>query len=234
MRYFGLAILMICLGACASKPKPKLSSEQAISALKAQSAQIKTVMGTIHIVIHSKEGSISFPAEVAVDRTVMEKPQLRLAAEGPMGVTYALLVLNASRVLTWVDFDKHVKSKIEREWQGLPLEELPDLLLGIAPLRENWKTVSNNQDAFEVESDFGRIAYGLKWFEDGGKPVVSDLKSERYEVKFKDHFGAREYYLPREIEIRGKDGLYVRVNWRERKWNEKIPAAAFSVPQTDF
>lgn len=224
---FASALLSVAVFGCAHVGPP-MSREQRVQALRDQAAKVSSVKGRVWVSAKSPEGSISFPADVAIDRTSVKEQKLRLAAIGPFGVTYSLLVLSGGR-LTWIDYDRKTVTRVERTWHGLPVGALPELFLGICPRLEGGGKFTLKFTESESEAVLKEISGELR----GRRGEV-----ETYTVGLSEHAGPEEFGLPREIELHGvRDGKEVRVrlSWRgERIWNETVAPVAFVVPPTEF
>lgn len=222
---------------CARKVQP-FSAKQAVEALEEQSSKIRSVRGRAWISARTPEGKISFPAVIALDRG--QPPRARLEAIDLVGTTHVLMVLDASSRFTWVDFDRGETTRMSGSWHGLPLGKLPDLLTGTATFPVNATIGSVKDDAFDVRTLSYSIRYLMTWIDPGPRLALNGVdgevpgRRERYVVTYSKFADTPDFYLPTVISVKGFQGgrsdpaMELEISWRERRWNENIPAEVFN------
>ena len=242
----GCALLTFFLVTGCTK-KIKFSSREAVDQIQAQVVDFKTVRGRAWVSAKSNDQSISFPAIIAIDRTNPKKPLMRIEGTDQLGATHALLVLEPSQKLIWIDFDHEERMVIPRQWAGIPVGDLPDLLLGAVRLPERGVVSAAGEDGFEVRSGQSSYQYGLSSIDPGPRLVLSSVRATmvdhtvakgreaKYEASYSKFLERDQFYLPQEIHLMGEvvggkqpGKLELKINWRERTWNEKIDAGIFT------
>jgi hypothetical protein len=234
------------ISGCAPKVK-RFTSQEAIDALNKQASQVTSVRGRAWVSVKSERATgdkkaekISFPAVVVVDRADPRNPKLRIEGMDPLGATHDLMVLDESSNLTWVDFDSKSISKIKEGWYGIPISKLPDLLLGIAHFGANAVTSAADADGFEVRAANARIRYLMRWIDPGPRLALDGIDAtfndgKKYAVHYSKFLDKADFYLPQEAKVEGHTGdakVEINVAWRERAWNNIIPAQVFQIPES--
>jgi hypothetical protein len=224
------------LGACAHAPKP-YSAREAVAALSAKAAELRTARGRAWISARVPEQSISFPANIAIDATNPSDPKLRLEAMDPLGATHALMVVSGGR-LTWVDFDNQRVYEMRERWHGIPVRQLPGLLFGASAPPDEGTVGAAGENGFELRTDGGTYRYEMRWIDPGPRlalegidaRLLSGKKEHPYGVRYSKFLDKPDLYLPQEVELTAKE-VEIKLAWRERYWNEGVPAQAFVIPR---
>ncbi|MBI3542423.1 MAG: hypothetical protein HY075_04000 [Deltaproteobacteria bacterium] len=216
--------------------------------MTAKAAEIRTERGRAWLSARTPEQKISFPAVIAVDRTDPGVPLLRIEAMDPFGATHDLLILDQHSQLTWIDYDQRVVYRVRRDWHGVPLARLPELLLGLAVLPKDGKVGAAGPDGFEARAGRNLFRYALEWIDPGPRLALGEVegrledakgRAQRYLVHYSHFLDKDDFYLPRDVSLAGfgaagKDAehpsLELDVAWRERRWNEPVPMQVFAVP----
>jgi hypothetical protein len=219
------------------------SAKEAVDALSVQAAKVQTVKGRAWVTAHSSDNKGSFPAIIAIDRTNPKKPLMRIEATDPFGATHALLILDKNMRFSWTDFDAKDTMSIKGNWHGIPLSRLPDLLIGISTLPEEGVVSSATEDSFEVRASQLSMVYLMSWIDPGPmlalngiNAEVDSIHKEKYIVQYSHYLDKADLYLPQDVELSGYRGsidkpqIEVKVNWRERKWNEPLSPDLFVKP----
>ncbi|MEW6055607.1 MAG: hypothetical protein AB1540_03260 [Bdellovibrionota bacterium] len=223
------------------------SSQQAVEFLEKQSASIRTERGRAWIRMRSADQKLSFPAIIVIDRSNPVAPLLRIEAMDPLGVTHALMLLDSNRNFLSIDFDQRRYFSAQGTWYGLPLDQLPDLLLGLLALPGHHKLEQSDEQGFRVSSDHGRFRYEITWIDPGPRMALKKIdgeierkagRKEKYIVEYSKYLDVPDFYLPQEVNLKSysqaskpedQPDLEVHIAWRERRWNEEIPAQVFSL-----
>src|SRR5581483_350083 len=145
-------------------------------------------------------------------------------------VTHALILLDSKGQFTLNDYDQNQVTRLQDTWHGLPLSRLPELLLGITSLPENGVVSSAHDDSFEVRLGNRRFLYLMRWIDPGPRLALSGIEGEnsegkKYTVHYSHFMDKQDFYLPQEVQISGD--IELKITWRERSWNEQIPARVF-------
>jgi hypothetical protein len=214
---------------------------------------VRTVRGRAWVKAKSPQGNISFAAIVAMDRSDPEHPLLRIQAVDPIGATHALLILRPEDgakkrpVLSWIDYDERRVSKVRTDWYGIPLAALAELLVGISRPPKDGVVGSVEADAFQIRSGANTFRYLMEWIDPGPRLALSSVEAtlkgargrpERYAVHYSKFMDKEDLYLPQDVDVTGSTGpdktdVDFGLNWRERRWNETIPAEVFQIPRLD-
>lgn len=234
----------------------RFSPHEAVSALNKKSAAIQTVRGRAWIKAYGPQQKISFPAVIVVDRTIPQKPMMRIEASDPFGTVHGLMILDSDQRFTWIDFDQGRYYEMHSTWNGLPLAKLPELLLGVSSFSEvEHRFEGSSGDSILFRSPESTVSFLMSWIDPGPMLALSGLsgefKSQRYRVEYSHFLDKEDFYLPSNVVVKGygatqhvgkpsdqsKLGLEPDVEfdirWREREWNAKIAPELFILPRLD-
>lgn len=225
------------------------TSKEAVAALKTLSDQISAIKGRAWLSLKTAETKISFPATIVIDR---KTPRLRIEAMDPFGSTHALLLLRPSAKsagldFTMVDFDHHEIYEARDSWYGLPLNQFPNLLLGLASFPDNGAVGAAGPDGFEIRSGKNTFRYAMTWIDPGPRLALESIEgevlrsrgAERYVVLYSKYLDKKDFYLPEVAEVKGyavgasaqEPRVEVKITWRERDWNGEVSDKAFVFPE---
>lgn len=164
---------------------------------------------------------------------------MRFEAVDPFGATHALVVLDPQLKLTWIDFDRKESSSFVQSWHGVPLEWLPDFLLGIAPFPTDGKIIGKMDDGFSIRSKRAELTYHVYWGGANAPYALEEIQAthvdsgadEKVFAEYSKFLGDDDHRLPARVEImgseHGKEQIKILIQWRDRKWNENLPDALF-------
>ncbi len=239
-----LIIFILFLTACTHQKTKKPNNIEFAKFLKNQSDQIKTVRGRVSILFKSEEGKIRIPTDVLIDRSVPTNPQVKMAAIGPFGVTYVVIVLKEGQ-LTWIDYEKKKVHKVENNWHGIDLNSFADLILGVTnqePSRIQLADSPESVDQFEANHNDQVVTYELDWYDGNDLHILMPLLSHvftngnnaRYDVRYSEYQSVLDTKLAKQIEIKAQNGFELNLTWRERSFNDSISQNYFEIPKTEF
>ena len=168
---FKFNLLLICLLftalGCSHSKTQKPNALEFTKFLKNQSDQIKTVKGRVSIQVKTTEGKIRIPTDILIDRSTPSNPLVKMAAIGPFGVTYVVIVLKDAH-LTWIDFEKKKIHTVEQNWHGIDLNSFADLILGVSsrePQKISIGSSAESADQFETIINDQIVSYDLNWYD---------------------------------------------------------------------
>lgn len=167
---------------------------------------------------------------------------MRIEALDPVGSTHVLVVLAVPAAareqrLTWVDFDHRRVYEQSEAWHGVPLSSFPGLILGLASLPEAGRVGAASGDRFEVRTKSATIEYLMEWLNPGPRLALQEISAifnpnEKYDVRYSKFLDKADFFLPSRVELNGSSPsgtIEMRIDWRDRRFNEEIPPEAFQV-----
>lgn len=230
-------LLILFLTSCAHRPAP-FSPRTAIESINLLSARVKTVRGTAWVSVQTPEGKVAFPANVAIDRSDVEKPMLRLEAVDLVGTTHAMMILDQGGQFFWIDFDRRSYFEVRDTWRGLPVKDFPSLLIGLMHLPKDGRVSSADELSFIVSPTGSKslqpFLVEMAWVDPGPRlyPKRVESRSVGFEVSFSQYQDTKDFYLPRKVALAGK-GVNIDLDWRTQVWNEPVDAKIFSTKQME-
>ncbi len=157
-----ISVTLAFSGCAHRKIQKPFTAEQAKQSLLEKSQKIQTVKGRAWLYIKTPQDTLSFPALVAIDRNNLKTPLLRIEAIDLLGATHVLLLLDSKEEFHWINLDKKERKKLKKDWYGIPLKYLPDLILGLAAPSETDHLVQ----------------YEFEWIDPGPQLALSKIEGQ--------------------------------------------------------